>query len=126
MPGRSRHTPAERSQLLEAWSASGLSAAAFASSCGVSTHTLYSWRRAARSRSAVVPAARESATATFAEVRLRRSAATAATMVTGQVGVDDGEGEPVEIRMGDVTIAVGGAFDDDVLARIIRVVREAS
>ena len=117
MSQRRRFTIEDRNRILGEWATSGLSGPKFAEIAGMSSHTLYLWRRRATSNAAVSGAASSSGATepsrgSFAEVVLRPVAGRATQA-------------PIEIAVGDAVVRVGTAFDDDQLRRVLDVLRAA-
>lgn len=96
-----RWTGADREAVLAAWTACGLSAAAFAPEAGVSSSTLRRWRA------------------------LARAAEAAPRLVPVVLGADDRHAEPgrVEIVIGDAVVRVAPGFDEALLLRVVRALR---
>ena len=107
MASAHRRTTEDRVRLLAEWKASGASAAEFAPRAGVSTHTLYTWRRKARAEAADASAGQ------FTELVVRNSPALAVTDPAARI----------EIALGDAVVRVGAIFDDAHLRRVLDVVR---
>ena len=117
MPQQRRFTTEDRDRILGEWATSGLSGSKFAEVAGLSSHTLYLWRRRTRANAAVSGAASSSGATepsrgAFAEVVLRPAAGHEAHA-------------PIEIAVGDTVVRVGAAFDDDQLRRVLDVLRAA-
>lgn len=106
-------TPEERQRIVAEWTASGLSAAAFAEAHGMAMCTLYGWRRQLRARS--TGRVDRGAAPAFAEVVLRSSEADA-----HRAGA---EPPSIELVIADVVVRVGAAFDDAHLRRVVDVLR---
>jgi len=102
-----RLTNEDRTRLLAEWKASGVSAAEFAPRAGVSTHTLYAWRRKARAE------AGDAFAGQFAELLVRNSPKPAINE----------PGTQIEIALGEAVVRVGAIFDDTHLRRVLDVVR---
>jgi transposase len=102
-----RRTDEERARVLADWQASGVSATAFAPRAGVSAHTLYTWRRKARSE------AGDASAGQFTELIVRSSPTSAATDPDARL----------EIALGEAVVRVGARFDDAHLRRVLDVVR---
>jgi len=117
MSQQRRFTTEDRDRILGEWATSGLSGSKFAESAGMSSHTLYLWRRRARANAAASGAAiswagTEASRGSFAEVVLRPAAGHETHA-------------PIEIAVGDAVVRVGSAFDDDQLRRVLGVLRAA-
>jgi transposase len=107
MASAHRLTSEDRVRLLAEWQASGVSAAEFAPRTGVSSHTLYAWRRKARAEAADTSAGQ------FTELVVRRS----------PVPAVDEPATRIEIDLGKAVVRVGAIFDDADLRRVLDVVR---
>ena len=107
MAARQGISPEERNRFLAEWQASGLSAKEFAPRAGVTPHTLYAWRRRARTTTNQAEPPR------FAEVVVRSSPAPAI----------DRSVSGLEIAIGEAVVRVGAGFDDAVLRRVLDVLR---
>jgi len=110
MSQQPRYTPEDRVRILGEWATSGLSGPKFAAGAGMSTHTLYLWRRRAKTLASSHVVTSASPSGPFAEVVLRP-------------GDGPRSEPPLEIAVGDAVVRVGAAFDDAHLRRVLDVVR---
>ena len=107
----------DRARILDAWESSGLAAAAFAPQAGVTAHTLYVWRRKARSRAVSDPAVPRFIEAVV-RPRTQRSAASAEHVPATSA--------MVELVLGDVLLRVGPDVEAAHLHRVLEIVRSAA
>ncbi len=99
---RSIHTPSEQSRIVSRWRRSGMSAADFAPSVGVSVPTLYLWRRrtvAGGERGAMQP--------TFVEIAPR-----------SEPSAPSGSGLELLLPRG-LVLRIGPGFDAESLRRLV-------
>ena len=109
---------AERVAQVQAWTASGLSAAEFAPQLGVSPSTLAWWRWKLR---------REGATRSRRRRARRRVKAPLAFVEIAPEPAAAGPraSSPLELQLADVTLRIPEGFEERTLARVLQVLRSA-
>jgi transposase-like protein len=100
----------DRRRILDRWDRSGLSAAAFAPSVGVSPWTLYAWRRRERELAAPAPSPCTAIVPAFVELAVDESAAPAPLQCSAAIEIALPRGLAVRVSPG---------FDAGTLRRVV-------
>jgi len=127
LDGRGIQDEADARALLESWANSGRSFAEWCRAEKVSMEGLYQWRRRIRAqgrqRTAVArqAAARDARAARTPAIRLVEVVATPRSTAPPEAVMDAHAVATYEVCVGRCRVRLGDAFDDGVLARILRV-----